>query len=284
MVDLNTYAKWNIILPTNMNGLVNTVSHILTWNKKEHDIEHIKDYFRSVKAMDFHVFFKPAMKTEYWLRICCRIMKIYSVYLNDVLVHFGFDNIGVTESDLSYSLGRLFGRKYYRDKRDLRQEYVYDHDYLSKYVADSENDYLFDIYAALAADKLQEFIPNIYGGKRLKPFSSVENMAHTPFIMTDKLLYCVSELWAGNSKETRNFIRETMGFYFSEESINNFLKYMKDHGKAPQEYNKCKFIYYIKFNNNYIFNSNYTLTEPLSKMELYKEYFREFIEYNYRCA
>ena len=281
MYDYGTECKFKRWQSTNINSLINCIYSVVQYKKLEITKDDIKEYFRNLHAMDFHIFFTMKMRTEYWSKICYRVMKVYQKYFNDAMAHFGLVDVLMGEEDLNAAMFTMFNIRKPRDTKECDYGLVYDHDYLMKYVPVGNNDYFFDIYAAIAADSLHTFMPNIYGGKRIRPFTTVENAAHVPFVMTDKVSICLNELWNWNTKETKNFIIETMKYYFHEDSIKNLLRYIKDHKKAPYGYNVNNIII---FNNldNILYNTKYTLTEPRSKIDSYKEYFKWYIDHSYK--
>ena len=282
MYDYQTSSCFRRKMPTNLNSLINCLFSITSKKKPEITKDDIKTYFRSIKALDFHVFLTDGMKTAYWLRICCKIMRIYRKYMEDALANFGLECISLDAKDVGYTIHTVFRKNEPRDIPECDYGRVYDHDYLMEYVSEGENDIRFNVYAALEADELQKFLPNVYGGKRLRPFGSVVSRGYKSLLLTEKLHFCLSELWRENKKDTKEFLRDTMGSYFGEESVENLIRYLKNHKKAPQEYN-YKQVYMLFFNNNYII-AKYTLTGPKSKTEVLKDYFRDFIETNYRGA
>lgn len=283
MYDIETQSEFKRLMPTNINSLINCLFSITVKKKPEITKDDIKDYFRSIKAMDFHVFLNHDMKTEYWLRICCKIMYVYKKYMEDALSHFGLISIRMDSKDIRASIHTLFRKNEPRDIPECDYEYIYDHDYLMEYVSEGENDIRFNVYAALEADELQKFLPNIYGGKRLRPFESVVSRGYKPFLLTEKLHFCLSELWRENRENTKELVRSTMGTYFDEESVNSLLRYLKNH-KRPHKSILNDPVYRFNFNTRLTCSAKYTLTGPKGKMEVLKDYFRDFIEANYRGA
>lgn len=281
MYDFETKSEFKRWQSTNINSLINCIFSIVQHKKLETTKDDIKEHFRKLHAMDFHIFFTTKMRTEYWANICYRVMKVYTRYFNDAMLVFGLQDVRMDEEDINAAMYNMFGIRKPRDTKECDYGLVYDHDYLMKYVSVGENDYFFDIYASIAADSLHTFMPNIYGGKRVRPFTAVENAAHVPFVMTDKVSICLNELWNWNRKETKNFIIETMKYYFHEDSIKNLLRYIKDHRKAPYGYNDNNILIFNNL-NNILYNTKYTLMEPKSKIDCYKEYFRWFIDGSYK--
>ena len=272
-------------MPTNINGLINTIGLILRHYNKDTSIsiDDIKNKSRELFLLDFHVFCRTGNETfkkhkGYWIKRMTRIMNIYRLYIEDMVNIFGIDGIQTFESDIDYTIQKIFGIKINVEVPEVFRERIYDHDYVTKYVTDGEDDMFFDIRCAIAADEIDKYIPRVYGC-RLQKFDSVCNRAGVNLVLPIKAKQCLEAIWTADRDNAKQFLHDTMWVYFDDSAIENLVRYM---------YNRRTPRYGILSNNNYNNNilnmDQYTTVRGTKNLDYCKHYFNEFIEECYACS
>lgn len=275
-------------MPTNINSLINTIGLILRHYNKDTSIsiDDIKNKSRELFLLDFHVFCRTGDETfkkykGYWIKRMSRIMNIYRLYIEDMTRMFGIDGIQTFESDIDYTIHKIFGIKINVEVPQVFRERIYDHDYITKYVTDGEDDIFFDIRCAIAADEIEKYIPRVYGC-RLQKFDSVCNRAGVNLVLPIKVKQCLEAIWTADRDNAKQFLHDTMWTYFDDSAIENLFRYLRIHR------NKEVYHYGILSNNNYINNilnnDQYTTAVHYSNLDYCKHYFNEFIEECYACS
>ena len=272
-------------MPTNINGLINTIGLILRHYNKDTSIsiDDIKNKSRELFLLDFHVFCRTGNETfkkhkGYWIKRMTRIMNIYRLYIEDIVNMFGIDGIQTFESDIEYTIQKIFGIKINVEVPEVFRERIYDHDYVTKYVTGGEDDMFFDIRCAIAADEIDKYIPRVYGC-RLQKFDSVCNRAGVNLVLPIKVKECLEAIWTADKDNAKQFLHDTMWIYFDDSAIENLVRYM---------YNRRTPRYGILSNNNYNNNilnmDQYTTVRGTKNLDYCKHYFNEFIEECYACS
>lgn len=272
-------------MPTNINGLINTIGLILRHYNKDTSIsiDDIKNKSRELFLLDFHVFCRTGNETfkkhkGYWIKRMTRIMNIYRLYIEDMVNIFGIDGIQTFESDIEYTIQKIFGIKINVEVPEVFRERIYDHDYVTKYVTGGEDDMFFDIRCAIAADEIDKYIPRVYGC-RLQKFDSVCNRAGVNLVLPIKVKECLEAIWTADKDNAKQFLHDTMWIYFDDSAIENLVRYM---------YNRRTPRYGILSNNNYNNNilnmDQYTTVRGTKNLDYCKHYFNEFIEECYACS
>lgn len=272
-------------MPTNINSLINTVRLILGHYNKDTSIsiDDIKNKSRELFLLDFHVFCRTGNDTfkkyqGYWIKRMTRIMNIYRLYLEDMVNIFGIDGIQTFESDIDYTIHKIFGIKINVEVPEVFRERIYDHDYVTKYVTGGEDDMFFDIRCAIAADEIEKYIPRVYGC-RLQKFDSIYNRAGVNLVLPIKAKQCLEAIWTADRDNAKQFLHDTMWTYFDDSAIENLVRYM---------YNRRTPRYGILSNNNYnnstLNMDQYTTVRGIKNLDYCKHYFNEFIEECYACS
>ena len=273
-------------MPTNVNSLINTVGLVLRHYDKNTSvtIDDIKNKSREMFLLDYHVFYMSYIESfkkhkGYWIKRLSRIMNVYRLYLEDMTRMFGCDGIKTFEDDIEYTINKIFGVKIKISLPEVKHERMYDHDYITKYVTEGENDVCFDIYCAIAADELDKYIPRVYG-TRMQKFTSVENRAGVNLVLPFTAKKCLELLWLNDKNDTKKLLHDIMWLYFDDNSIENLINYLYNHVKGTPRYG-------ILCNNkdqyNILNNDQYTTVGGISNLEYCKYYLTEFMKI-YACS
>lgn len=297
MINLDTKKEYLLHMPTNVNGLVNAVLYYLQRNGMEDaTAEQVKDFFRVMRVMDFHIFgtAKMSLNREFWTVILSRVMNVYMSYFRDAMTYFGCDFLVYNRftDDIGKTVGKMLGSTVNVKCPYFNRNARYDHDYVMEYVCMGKPNGepwhipMFNLRHAVMTDEIDTFVPRIYGGKQLTPFTAVYNRANVPFIMDEKVRTCLGRIKNDMNGEYRVFLHDLMWNYFDEHCIDSLTRYVKDHVKvlAPRWYNDSINNNVNIVNKEYVKKLyHYTNVEPLDNLDCCKDYFREFIESCYRC-
>lgn len=273
-------------MPTNVNGLINTIWLILGHHNKQEGVskDNIKNKLRELNMLDFHIFYKSGVESftkyrSYWITRMTRVMNIYRFYLEDILAMFGCENFKTFEDDIEYTIIKIFGIKISVNMPAVERAFIYDHDYIMDYVTDKQDDICFNVYCAIAADELDKFIPRVYG-YRLQSFGSVENRAGVKFALPFKTKKCIEKIWNSGKNEAKLFLHDTMWYYFDDYAIDNLIRYLYKHVKSTPH---CGIL--CENNNNlYIFKDHqYTTVGNEYNLDYCKQHVKDFIEACYKC-
>ena len=281
-------------MPVNVNSLVNSVFYYLQHNNKQDvTIEQVKEFFRTMHVLDFHIFKTEKMlqNKEFWSIILPRVMTIYQMYFRDAMTYFECDFLIYNKftNDIEMSVNKMLNSTINVKCPYFNRNARYDHDYLMEYVCMGKSNgepwyvSMFNLRHAVMLDDIESFIPRIYGGKQIKPFTSVYNRANISLILDEKLSICLSRIKNDMKNEYKMFLHELMWNYFDEHCINSFTRYIKDHieALAPQWYNDRYYNNNININIQKLYH--YTNLEQFSNLEYCKEYFTAYIENCYAC-
>lgn len=277
-------------MPVNVNGLVNSVFYYLQHNNKQDvSIEQVKEFFRTMRVIDFHIFKTEKMlqNKEFWSIILPRVMTIYQMYFRDAMTYFECDYLLYNRftNDIEMTVNKML-----EDEIKVKCPYFnrnsrYDHDYLMEYVCMGKSNgepwyvSMFNLRHAIMIDDIESFMPRIYGGKQIKAFTSVYNRANISMVLHEKLSICLSRIKNDMKSEYKAFLHELMWNYFDEPCIDSFTRYIKDHIRAlaPQWYNDRSINVHVQT----IYH--YTNMELFDNLDYCKKYFTEFIESCYAC-
>lgn len=278
------------MIPVNVNGLVNSVFYYLQHNNKQDiTIEQVKEFFRTMHVLDFHIFKTEKMlqNKEFWSIILPRVMTIYQMYFRDAMTYFECDFLIYNKftNDIEMSVSKMLNSSISVKCPYFNRNARYDHDYLMEYVCMGKQNKepwyvsMFNLRHAVMLDEIESFIPRIYGGKKLTPFTTVYNRANVQFIMDEKIGIAVGRI-INDMLNAKEFLYDVMQYYFDDEQINNFLRYIRVHKIrcVPQWYND-------RYNNNINIQKffHYTNMVHFDNLEYCKEYFTAYIENCYAC-
>lgn len=278
------------MIPVNVNGLVNSVFYYLQHNNKQDiTIEQVKEFFRTMHVLDFHIFKTEKMlqNKEFWSIILPRVMTIYQMYFRDAMTYFECDFLIYNKftNDIEMSVSKMLNSSISVKCPYFNRNARYDHDYLMEYVCMGKQNKepwyvsMFNLRHAVMLDEIESFIPRIYGGKKLTPFTTVYNRANVQFIMDEKIGIAVGRI-INDMINAKEFLYDVMQYYFDDEQINNFLRYIRVHKIrcVPQWYND-------RYNNNINIQKffHYTNMVHFDNLEYCKEYFTAYIENCYAC-
>jgi len=290
MLNLDTKKQYLFMIPVNVNGLVNSVFYYLQHNNKQDiTIEQVKEFFRTMHVLDFHIFKTEKMlqNKEFWSIILPRVMTIYQMYFRDAMTYFECDFLIYNKftNDIEMSVSKMLNSSISVKCPYFNRNARYDHDYLMEYVCMGKQNKepwyvsMFNLRHAVMLDEIESFIPRIYGGKKLTPFTTVYNRANVQFIMDEKIGIAVGRI-INDMLNAKEFLYDVMQYYFDDEQINNFLRYIRVHKIrcVPQWYND-------RYNNNINIQKffHYTNMVHFDNLEYCKEYFTAYIENCYAC-
>lgn len=286
MINCKNDFTFNLCLPTNINGLINTLWLVLDHNCKDLGVskDDIKNKLRGLFLLDFHVFItnKSAIKERrgYWITILTRIMNVYRIYLEDLLESYGCNYIKTFKNtDIDYSMKKLVGIKIEGEVPDIDRAFVYDHDYIMDYVSNGEQTPFFNVYCAIAADALEMYIPRVYG-YRMDKLSSVYNRANVNMVLPYPIKKCLETIWRNKELDVKQYLHDIMWEFFDEESIDNFRRYLNNHiGKMPHYGILCN----NNENNNILYNDQYTTAGHFSNLTYCLNHVKDFIQACYSC-
>lgn len=281
------------MIPVNVNGLVNSVFYYLQHNNKQDvTIDQVKEFFRTMHVLDFHIFKTEKMlqNKEFWSIILPRVMTIYQMYFRDAMTYFECDFLIYNKftNDIEMSVNKMLNSTISVKCPYFNRNARYDHDYLMEYVCmgrqNKEPWYvsMFNLRHAVMLDEIESFVPRIYGGKKLTPFTTVYNRANVQFIMDEKIGIAVGRI-INDMPNAKEFLHDVMQYYFDDEQINNFLRYIRVHKIrcVPQWYNDRYYNNNININIQKLFH--YTNMVHFDNLEYCKEYFTAYIETCYAC-
>ena len=276
----NTDNYFQLIMPTNVNGIINTVKCVLDKNRPDLGIsmENIKERVRGMFLLDFHVFPRN-MKvlrehSGYWVKVFIRITQIYRRYITDLLKSYGC-NIVTDDLDIKYTLKKYFGIEYRDFFPDIDEARIYDHEYIMNYVSEGDISPTFNLYSAIGNDELEQFVPRVYG-YQLTPLQSVYNKANVNMVVPYHIRKHLENIWR-NDQNAKEFIHDSMWEYFDDDCIEKFIRYLYVHiGK----------IYRVGILNNscILYNNSDTNVVNESNLNDSKKKFTEFIERCYKCS
>ena len=277
---------FELCLPTNVNGLINTLWLILDHNCKNQGVTkaQIKDRLRGMFLLDYHVFIRNKQvildHKGYWIPLLTRIMNIYRLYLEDLLDSYGCGYIRTfKEHDIEYTVMKLLGIKIKGKIPEFDRAFLYDHDKVMRYVSGGDQTPFFDVYCAIATDELDKYIPRVYG-YQMTPLTSVYNRANMNMVVPYHIRKCLETIWRTKGLDVGEYLRDAMWEYFDEKCIDNFRRYLNNHiGKIPRVGILCNVCYDSTLYNNY----QYTNAGYYSNLEYCKERFKEFIKDCYCC-
>lgn len=285
MINCKNNLTFSLCLPTNINGLINTLWALLDHNCKDQGVTKadIKNKLRGMFLLDFHVFIRNRdlirEKSGYWVGIIARIMNVYRLYLEDLLEEYGCDYIKTFEyADIDYSMRKLAGIKITQSIPKIERAFIYDHEYIMDYVSNGEQSPFFNIYCAIAADALEMYIPRVYG-YRMDKLSSVYNRANVNMVLPYPIKKCLETIWKNKELDAKQYLHDIMWEFFDEHCIESFIRYLKNHiGKKPRYGILCN-----DENNNILYNDQYTTAGPFSNLTYCKEHVKDFIYACYSC-
>lgn len=267
-------------MPTNVNGIINTVKCVLDKNRPDLGIsmENIKERVRSMFLLDFHVFPRN-MKilrehSGYWVKVFIRITQIYRRYISDLLKSYGC-NIVTDDLDIKYTLRKYFGIIYKDFLPDIDEARIYDHEYIMDYVSEGDISPTFNLYSAIGCDELEQFVPRVYGYK-MSPLQSVYNKANVNMVVPYHIRKHLENIWR-NDPNAKEFIHDSMWEYFEDDCIEKFTRYLYVHiGKIYRNG--------ILNTSCILYNNSDTTAVNESNLNDSKKKFTEFIERCYRCS
>lgn len=273
-------------MPTNINGLINTIQLVLDHNCKELNVTKadIKNKLRGMFLLDFHIFITNKdefrKRSGYWVPILTKIMNVYRIYMEDILESYGCGYIKTfKEYDIEYTVKKLLNIKIDSEINDIDRAFAYDHDRVIKYVSGDDMSPFFNIYYAIASDELDKYIPRVYG-YRMDRLPSVHNRSNVDMVIPYPIKRCLETIWKNTEFKVKDYLNEVMWEYFDEQAIDNFRRYLNNHvGKMPH--------YGILCNNsnsiNILYNYQYTTAGHFSNLTYCKERFKDFIQQCYKC-
>lgn len=278
-------------MPVNVNSLVNSVFYYLQHNNKQDiTIEQVKEFFRTMHVLDFHIFKTEKMlqNKEFWSIILPRVMTIYQMYFRDAMTYFECDFLIYNKftNDIEMSVNKMLNSTINVKCPYFNRNARYDHDYLMEYVCMGKSNgepwyvSMFNLRHAVMLDDIESFVPRIYGGKQIKPFTSVYNRANINLVLPETMFISIGRI-VNDMENYKDFLHQSMTFYFDDEQIDNFLRYIRVHKIrcVPQWYNDR----YI--NNKYIETLyHYTNLVHFDNLDYCKRYFTTFIESCYACS
>lgn len=291
MINIDTNKSYVFYMPVNVNGLVNSVFYYLQHNNKQDvTIEQVKEFFKNMHVLDFHIFKTEKMmqNKEFWKIILPRVMKIYQMYFRDAMTYFECDFLIYNKftNDIEMSVNKMLNTNETIKCPYFNRNSRYNHDYLMEYVCMGKSNgepwyvSMFNLRHAIMSDDIESFIPRIYGGKQIKSFTSVYNRANINLVLPETMFISIGRI-VNDMENYKDFLRQSMSFYFDDEQINNFIRYIRVHKIrcVPQWYNDR----IIK--NKYIKTLyHYTNLVHFDNLDYCKRYFTTFIESCYACS
>lgn len=298
---------------TNLNGVINAVYYMLTENhfdkyNKNISKDDIKEYCRKRRFIDTHVSI-GTLKCEniqYWSSILPKVMQLNVAYMKDIATHFEADVLKYTH--FTYNLKEKCKNLLNVDVAipDFTVQDITDVFEVSIWLtSDIPFDTHFNLINAIQNDTIESYIPQIYGGKKMKRFETVNSRANISMVVTDDMNEALSFLWNDNSKATRKMLRDTMDPYFDKENINAFIELCKINLRSSRKKVSEQYNMYLLSNkrienpciDNYTNLTYYTnvipfsdrlehfkgLCEYLANKDYYTRYIKSYISTLYKC-